>query len=81
MHKFDYNAPAELYPGCNRKSTRKVGYRRFDTAADAIRFAVEELPEPLLLGACIEIEDRRLNHQDIQSLYQSEQYPLKKLVN
>ncbi len=81
MQKFDYNAPAELYPGRNRKSTRKVGYRRFDTAADAIRFAVEELPEPLLLGACIEIEERRLNHQDIQSLYASEQYPLKKLVN
>ena len=81
MHKFDYNAPAELYPGRNRKSTRKDGYRRFETAADAIRFAVEELPEPLLLGACIEIEDRRLNHQDIQSLYESARYPLKKLVN
>ena len=67
--------------GRNRKSTRKVGYRRFETAADAIRFAVEELPEPLLLGACIEIEDRRLNHQDIQSLYESARYPLKKLVN
>ncbi|HEY6025171.1 MAG TPA: hypothetical protein VIV34_13450 [Pseudolabrys sp.] len=81
MYKFDYNAPAELYPGRNRKSTRKVGYRRFETAADAIRFAVEELPEPLLLGACIEIADRRLNHQDIQSLYESERYPLKRPVN
>ena len=81
MNKFDYTAPAELYPGRNRKSTRKVGYRRFDTAADAIRFAVEELPEPLLLGACIEINEKRLNHQEIQSLYQSEQYPLKKLAN
>jgi hypothetical protein len=81
VQKFDYNAPAELYPGRNRKSTKKVGYRRFETAADAIRFAVEELPAPLLLGACIEIEDQRLNHQDIQSLYASERYPLKKLVN
>jgi len=81
VNKFDYTAPAELYPGRNRKSTRKVGYRRFDTAADAIRFAVEELPEPLLLGACIEINEKRLNHQEIQSLYQSEQYPLKKLAN
>lgn len=81
MNKFDYNAPAELYPGRNRKSTRKVGYRRFDTAADAIRFAVEELPEPLLLGACIEMDEKRLNHQEIQSLYESEQYPLKKLAN
>jgi hypothetical protein len=81
VNKFDYNAPAELYPGRNRKSTMRVGYRRFDTAADAIRFAVEELPEPLLLGACIEIDEKRLNHQEIQSLYESEQYPLKKLAS
>ena len=81
VEKFDYSVPAELYPGRNRKSSKKVGYRRFDTAADAIRFAVEELPESLLLGACIEIENRRLNHQDIQSLYASEQYPLRKLAN
>jgi hypothetical protein len=54
VYSFDYNAPAELYPGRNRKSAKKVTYRRFETAADAIRFAVEELPEPLLLGACID---------------------------
>lgn len=78
MHKFDYNAPAELYPGRNRNCARKAGYRRFETAADAIRFAVEELPEQLLLGACIEIDERRLNHQEIQSLYESEQYPLQR---
>jgi len=78
---FDYNAPAELYPGRNRKSAKKVTYRRFETAADAIRFAVEELPELLLLGACIEINEQRLNYKDIQALYASEQFPLKKPVN
>jgi hypothetical protein len=81
VYKFDYNAPAELYPGRSRNSSKKIGYRRFETAADAIRFAIEDLPEPLLLGACIEIDERRLNHQDIQALYASEQYPLEKLVN
>jgi hypothetical protein len=81
VYKFDYNAPAELYPGRNRKSPKKISYRRFETAADAIRFAIEELPEPLLLGACIEIDEKRLNHQDIQALYASEQFPLEKLVN
>jgi hypothetical protein len=81
VYRFNYNAPAELYPGRNRKGGKKVNYRRFDTAADAIRFAVEELPEPLLLGACIEIDEQRLNHQDIQALYASEQYPLEKPVN
>jgi hypothetical protein len=81
MDKFDYNAPAELYPGRNRKSVKKMSYRRFDTAADAIRFAIEELPELLLLGAFIEIEEKRLGHKDIQALYASENYPLKKRLN
>jgi hypothetical protein len=78
VYGFDYNAPAELYPGRNRKSAKKVSYRRFETAADAIRFAVEELPELLLLGACIEINEQRLNYKDIQALYASDQYPLEK---
>src|SRR3974390_2790429 len=81
MDKFDYDAPAELYPGRNRKSIKKVGYRRFETAADAIRFAVEELPALLLLGAFIEIDERRFGCKDIQALYESERYPLKKLMN
>jgi hypothetical protein len=80
MDNFDYNAPAELYPGRNRKSAKRVNYRRFETAADAIRFAVEELPELLLLGAWIEINEQRFNHKDIQALYASEQYPLQKPV-
>ena len=78
MDRFDYTAPAELFPSRNRKIASKVKYRRFDRAADAIRFAMEELPEPLLLGATIEIDERRLGHQDIRSLYESEHYPLKK---
>lgn len=81
MSKFDYNAPAELFPSRNRKIANKVKYRRFDKAADAIRFAVEELPEPQLLGAYIEIDEERLSHKEIQALYDSENYPLKKKAN
>ncbi|HLN85101.1 MAG: hypothetical protein ACM3Z4_06095 [Hyphomicrobiales bacterium] len=81
MDKFDFSAPAELYPGRNRKSTKRMSYRRFEKAAEAIRFAVEELPQPLLLGTCIEINEQRLDHKDIQALYESEQYPLKKPAN
>jgi len=79
MNKFDYNAPAELFPSRNRKIASRVKYRRFDTAADAIRFAVEELPEPLLLGATIEIDEERFGHKDIRALYESEDYPFKKV--
>lgn len=81
MDKFDYSVPAELFPSRNRKIASRVKYRRFDTAADAIRYAVEELPEPLLLGAFIEIEDNRLGHKDIRALYESERFPHKKLAN
>ena len=78
MDKFDYAAQAELFPSRNRKIASKIKYRRFDSAADAIRFAMEELPDALLLGATIQVDDRRLGHQEIRSLYESEHYPLKK---
>lgn len=80
MSKFDFAAPAELFPARNRKITNKIKYRRFDRAADAIRFAIEELPEALLLGAYIESADDRLGHKDIRILYDSENYPLKRAV-
>jgi hypothetical protein len=78
MNAFDYSAPAELFPSRNRKVANKVKYRRFDEAAEAIRFAVEELPEPLFLGAYIQIDEDRLGHKEIRALYESERYPLKK---
>jgi hypothetical protein len=81
MNKFDYGAPAELYSGRNRNSLKKVGYRRFRTAADAIRFAMEELPEPLLLGAFIEIDEQRVGDKEIRALYESEHYPLTKMAS
>ena len=77
MDKFDFSAPAELFPSRNRKIPSRVKYRRFDQAAEAIRFAVEELPEPLLLGAYIQIDEQRLGHKEIRALYESERYPLR----
>jgi Arc/MetJ-type ribon-helix-helix transcriptional regulator len=81
MKNIDFSAPAELFPSRNRKVASKVRYRRFDKASEAIRFAVEELPEAQLLGAYIEINEARLSHQDIRALYESEAYPLKRAVN
>ena len=78
MDTFDFSAPAELFPSRNNKIAKKVKYRRFENAAEAIRYAVEELPEPLLLGAYIEINERRFGHQDIRALYNSETFPLKR---
>jgi hypothetical protein len=76
LSKFDYDLPAELFPALHRKFTTKNKYRRFDHAAEAIRFAIEQLPAPVLLGAFIEVEDSRLGHRDIRELYNSADYPL-----
>jgi hypothetical protein len=77
---FDFNAPAELFPSRNRKVVNKIKYRRFDKAAEAVRFAVEELPEAQLLGAYVQVDEQRFGHQEIRALYDSERYPLKKRV-
>jgi hypothetical protein len=50
MSFFDYNAPAELFLAKPAKGCR-TKYRRFATAAEALRYAVEELRTPKTFGA------------------------------
>jgi hypothetical protein len=77
MVGFDYRAEAELFPNRNRKSKRQpIGYRRFKRAADAIRFAIEELPPEFLLGALLEVDEERYDGGGIRRLYESMDYPL-----
>jgi hypothetical protein len=77
MTTFDYSTQAELFPTRARKSKpRSFGYKRFDKAADAIRFAIEELPPDLLVGAYLEVDEARFNYQGIRQLYESADYPL-----
>jgi hypothetical protein len=74
---FDYSAEAELFSRRNRKFKQQpVGYRRFAHAADAIRFAIEELQPEFLLGAQLEVDEERYNGQGIRRLYESVDYPL-----
>jgi hypothetical protein len=74
---FDYEAVAELFPARNRKFNRQFAkYRRFDRAADALRYAIEELPPQSLLGACLEVKEERFDSNEIRRLYDSAGFPL-----
>jgi hypothetical protein len=74
---FDYGTAAELFPTRSRKAARQpVGYKRFARAADAIRFAIEDLPPALLLGAYLEVDEERFRGEEIRRLYDSARYPL-----
>ena len=77
MTMFNYTAEAELFPARNwRSQSRGVAYKRFTHAADAIRFAIEDLPPELLLGAYLEVEEERFDGNAIRCLYESVDYPL-----
>jgi hypothetical protein len=74
---FDYSTEAELFSGRPGNSRRHpVGYKRFARAADAIRFAIEDLPPHLLSGTCLEVDETRYEAQQIRRLYESRDYPL-----
>lgn len=76
MPPFDYSASAELFPGKMAYKSQKVGYKRFATAAEAVRFAIEDLPEPLLRGSLLEVDEQRFDGAQIRDLYDSGTFPL-----
>ena len=71
---FDYDAPADFFAARSRKGGA-MRYRRFDTAAEAIRFAVEELPAPMLVGVYLQVEDERFDGDQIRDVYDSAACP------
>jgi len=77
MPHFDYNAPAQLFLAKRTKSSRE-NYRRFATAAEAIRYAVEDLRTPRAFGVWLQVGDERFNSNEIQRLYEASDYPLRK---
>jgi len=74
---FDYTASAELFiPKKGKAGVRQpLSYRRFASAAEAIRFAVEDFPAIRTLGAWMRVGDDRFNGDDIRRLYESNSYP------
>ena len=79
---FDYGAPAELFMAKRKGTSRQpLGYRRFTTAAEAIRFAVEEFPAAHALGALMQVGDERFDGDDIRRLYKRDDYPLRRRLS
>jgi len=77
MRPFNFNTAAELFPAAIRKKKRAgFAYRRFGTAAEAVRFAIEELPADSLNGAYLQVEEARFDQSGIRTLYESEAFPL-----
>jgi hypothetical protein len=72
---FDFSVPAELYVG--RGSPRRHGlrFKQFDTAAEAIQYAMER-PRAIGEVATMECDDKRFVSAEIASLYHDPAYPL-----
>ncbi len=78
---LDYQVPAELFTSKSiRVRSRVLKYMRFSHAADAIRFAIEKLPADVLLGAYLEIDEKRFDSPGIRRLYESPSYPFPRLA-
>jgi hypothetical protein len=73
---FDYSIAAELFSTKGTKFRHQtLGYKRFARAADAIRFAIEELSPQLFVGTYLEVGDERYDSKDIRRLYENAGYP------
>jgi hypothetical protein len=76
---FDYGSPAELFTAKRTRVIRsRLGYRRFATAAEAIRFAVEDVPALRMLDVWLVVGDERFDSEKIQHLYEIDAYPLRR---
>ena len=75
---FDYDGRADLYPGRGQHRGKGLGYRRFDNAAQAIKYAIEEMPSAQAIGTVLEVNEQRFTMNGIVALYQHDAYPLRR---
>jgi hypothetical protein len=71
---FDYGTGAELFS--LRGALGRLNYKRFASAAEAIRFAVEDLSPEGFMGSCLEVDGSRYGSTGIRRLNESSLYPL-----
>ncbi|WP_127751939.1 hypothetical protein [Devosia sp. 1566] len=76
MTHTDYTAPAELFLGRDHQTAFEQGAKRFRTAAQAIRFAVEEAAPVSLHGALLQVGTKAYRKHELTQLYRSADFPL-----
>ncbi|HWA18504.1 MAG TPA: hypothetical protein VG757_05860 [Devosia sp.] len=78
MPAINYNSSAELFPSRRYAKSQTTQYRRFGNAAEAIRYAIEEMPAKWLIGSYLEIDEQRFEGEAIRGLYNADAYPLER---
>jgi hypothetical protein len=79
MDAQDYRMEAGLFFSRTEKSSNKsLIFRRFGRAADAIRYAVEELSPRILASCSLEVNGFHYFGREIRPLYDSEAFPLRR---
>lgn len=78
MTNFNYNSPGEFYCQKNKAvgGSSGLSYRRFNTGAEAIRFAMEHVPLSTLGTCMLEVDGERFGPKELKALYESSRYPL-----
>jgi hypothetical protein len=78
--RVDYTDPAELYSSASRFKGHNSRYQRFPSIAEAIRYAIEEMPGAVLRGVAIESGDDRYEGDAIRALYDAPDYPFQRVT-
>jgi len=73
---FDYKTEAGLYAGKRYQGSSGPRYKRFETAAEAVRFAIEDMPGSQLRGSVLEVDEARFDDTQIRRLYDAPEFPL-----
>lgn len=72
---FDYTEPADLYFPVQVGRKAGLDYRRFPSAALALRYAMESLLPGKLSAATLEVDGERYDSAAMRRLYASSEFP------
>lgn len=78
MTHIDFNARARLYLGRDRATALAQGAKTFRTAAEAIRFSMEEAAPVSLHGALLVVGNEGYSGARIKAFYGAPTYPFKR---